>query len=124
MVIILAIYSVILKTIQKCQKQVEEFEVFHLILWELKGQLSNKQTMNSLLRKYFDEEDYRKFIKSSREDLMVRYLKSPTNNTFNEQLTFRSSVDQNEKYIKSALLCQSFKDVSLLCKTINKENSN
>lgn len=59
----------------------------------------------------------------TKDELMNKYLQPKiTTNTNNDHLTFRTSNVNMHKNNKTPVVYQSFKDISMLYKTVNAEN--
>lgn len=67
-IIILCYYSIIQRMVEdRTTNSDDDFVIFHTVFWEVKGQLTNKQTMEGLICKNFDVDAFHQFMYSRKE---------------------------------------------------------
>lgn len=106
-------YAIIQRTTEKEPKIIieDEFAIFHLIYWELKGQLINKQNMENLIDKFFLVEEFHRFMFWDKEELIYHPLRNtaPIKRGHESPLTFRSRNGEQNLIKPNSQMYQSFK---------------
>ena len=70
--VILCYYSTIQRMLEDQFQIEDDFAIFHTVFWELKGQLTNKQTMENLISKNFNIDRFHKFMFTEKEILQEK----------------------------------------------------